>query len=385
MKIAMYAHGGSGNHGCEAIVRSTIKILGDHEYYVYSENPEEDIFYHLDEIAHIEPAKSDLPKGLGRLTYLVEMKALRNDKVYYNYVYRKLKNKIREIDVALSIGGDNYCYSGFLERFQVQNDIFHSLGIPIILWGCSIDPDRINNNLIKDLKKYDYIIPREFITYKKLKSIGFDNLVYAPDPAFLLDKREDSSDEFFFNKDVVGINISPLIEKQEIKPGILIDNCKLLIEYILKNTSMSIALIPHVVWNGNDDQFILQEILSSFKEEKRIKMISDSSSIELKEFIGKCRFMIAARTHASIAAYSMAIPSIVIGYSVKSIGIAQDLFGTDENFVLSIKSIEKEDSLLRRFQWLVENENLIKEKYKERLHPYLEGLYVLPQVINHYV
>ena len=114
-------------------------------------------------------------------------------------------------------------------------------------------------------------------------------------------------------------------------------------------------------------------------------MISDSSSIELKEFIGKCRFMIAARTHASIAAYSMAIPSIVIGYSVKSIGKAQDLFGTDENFVLSIKSIEKEDSLLRRFQWLVENENLIKEKYKERLHPYLEGLYVLPQVINHYV
>ena len=24
-KIYMYAHGGSGNHGCEAIVRSTLK------------------------------------------------------------------------------------------------------------------------------------------------------------------------------------------------------------------------------------------------------------------------------------------------------------------------------------------------------------------------
>ena len=28
-KIYMYAHGGSGNHGCEAIVRSTLKILND--------------------------------------------------------------------------------------------------------------------------------------------------------------------------------------------------------------------------------------------------------------------------------------------------------------------------------------------------------------------
>ena len=26
-RIFLYAHGGSGNHGCEAIVRSTIKIL----------------------------------------------------------------------------------------------------------------------------------------------------------------------------------------------------------------------------------------------------------------------------------------------------------------------------------------------------------------------
>ena len=27
MKLLLYPHGGSGNHGCEAIVRSTLKMI----------------------------------------------------------------------------------------------------------------------------------------------------------------------------------------------------------------------------------------------------------------------------------------------------------------------------------------------------------------------
>ena len=40
----MYAHGGSGNHGCEAIVRSTLKILNDVNVKkeLFSTKPEED-------------------------------------------------------------------------------------------------------------------------------------------------------------------------------------------------------------------------------------------------------------------------------------------------------------------------------------------------------
>ena len=44
MKIYMYAHGGSGNHGCEAIVRSTSKILKELGYerpILISANPAE--------------------------------------------------------------------------------------------------------------------------------------------------------------------------------------------------------------------------------------------------------------------------------------------------------------------------------------------------------
>ena len=38
----LYSHGGSGNHGCEAIVRGTQKIIGKEDMMAYSLNKEED-------------------------------------------------------------------------------------------------------------------------------------------------------------------------------------------------------------------------------------------------------------------------------------------------------------------------------------------------------
>ena len=41
MKLVLYPHGGSGNHGCEAIVRSTYKIT-QADVTLFSASPEED-------------------------------------------------------------------------------------------------------------------------------------------------------------------------------------------------------------------------------------------------------------------------------------------------------------------------------------------------------
>ena len=43
MKITMYGNGGAGNHGCEAISRGTIELLGANEYRILSENCREDV------------------------------------------------------------------------------------------------------------------------------------------------------------------------------------------------------------------------------------------------------------------------------------------------------------------------------------------------------
>ena len=53
MKV-LYYHGGSGNHGCEAIVRSTHKVLKNSKMLLLSKNQHEDDKYGLDEIVSIK-------------------------------------------------------------------------------------------------------------------------------------------------------------------------------------------------------------------------------------------------------------------------------------------------------------------------------------------
>ena len=84
-------------------------------------------------------------------------------------------------------------------------------------------------------------------------------------------------------------------------------------------------------------------------------MIEDHNAEELKGFIARCKYLVAARTHASIAAYSSKIPTLVVGYSIKAKGIAKDLFGTDEGYVVAVQSLKKVNDLKDRFVWLMEN------------------------------
>ena len=54
MKLLLYPHGGSGNHGCEAIVRSTLKMIPTAT--LFSSNPDEDKRYGLDAICTLRAA-----------------------------------------------------------------------------------------------------------------------------------------------------------------------------------------------------------------------------------------------------------------------------------------------------------------------------------------
>ena len=373
MRIGLYAHGGSGNHGCEAVARSTMRFHGKHEYTLFSECPDEDFRYGLGELASIVPSQNDLPRGLGQLAYYIRMMIAKNDNAYWSMRYRDFSKKIKGLDLALAIGGDNYCYNGFLERFAVLNRIMVSEGIPIILWGCSIDRDRISPALIEDLKLYRLIIARESITYSILQDAGFLNVKLMPDTAFLMEGIDTRLPEGFIPDNMVGLNISPLIIRKEKAPETILLNCRKLIEYILSETDMGVALIPHVVWNGNDDREPLHKLYNEYVSSGRIVMVNDADAPTLKGIIQKCRFMIAARTHASIAAYSTGVPTIVLGYSVKSKGIAMDLFGTYENYVLSIEELNNGDELREAFKWMLDHEMSIRDEYVARLDSYMDG------------
>ena len=55
-KLVLYSHGGAGNHGCEAIVRGTCKILQGYasDLILYSMRKEMDIKYGLQSCLPVE-------------------------------------------------------------------------------------------------------------------------------------------------------------------------------------------------------------------------------------------------------------------------------------------------------------------------------------------
>ena len=51
-KMLFYAHGGSGNHGCEALVRSSTKILNQ-KPILFSSSPDQDVKYGVSDFAEL--------------------------------------------------------------------------------------------------------------------------------------------------------------------------------------------------------------------------------------------------------------------------------------------------------------------------------------------
>jgi polysaccharide pyruvyl transferase WcaK-like protein len=129
-----------------------------------------------------------------------------------------------------------------------------------------------------------------------------------------------------------------------------------------------------VVWSSNDDRKPLTDLYNEFAgiDKKtpvadRITLIDDMSAGELKYVIGKCEAFVGARTHSTIAAYSQAVPTLVLGYSVKSRGIARDLFGTEENYVIPVQALKEKRDLLDKFQWIMENSDSVKGTLQNKM------------------
>lgn len=241
-----------------------------------------------------------------------------------------------------------------------------------VLFGCSVEPDLLKLDSLKtDFSRYDLILARETISFKALRSVN-QNTLLAPDPAFFMKPEySDELEEIISRGNLIGINISPLIIQSAYDGELFIDNVRKLINYIINETDYNVVFIPHVVLPSNDDRIAIQSLMTEYQDNNRIFTVPDMKAQNLKYLISKCDLFIGARTHATIAAYSSFIPTLTIGYSVKSKGIATDLFGTDKNYVLSAQEITGKEDLLNAFKWLNENKVQIHQHLKRFMPEYL--------------
>lgn len=373
MRNILYFHTGSANHGCEALVRSTAKLLGG-EVHLFSSAIHEDKQYGVD---HVTEVHEDITEDLRRKPFLYYLSAIpiklwNSTKLNTKLSHQTFLRFVKKGDLCFSIGGDNYCY-GAVGILSDLNTLIHKRGGKTILWGCSIDPEVITPEIAENLRQYDLITVRESITQMALKAAGVENNVKSvADPAFLLDVRETPLPEGFIPGHTIGLNLSPLILKYTDKKETALESFYKLVEEILETTQDQIALIPHVTKKGNDDLEVLEPLFRRFKDTKRVLLIPDMDCMALKYIISQCRLFIGARTHATIAAYSTLVPTMVIGYSVKSRGIAVDLFGTEENYVIPIQTVHHPNDLITGFHWLDQNEQKIREHLHCVIPPYKE-------------
>lgn len=370
-KIVLYMHAGSGNHGCEAIVNSLCKMLPKPAILITNRAAEDERYSLKGLCSEIEQERSIEKNFFVHAWYYLWRKLFHDPESFMRYRYRAVTGK-RAQALNISIGGDNYCYDNMLDRLILANRMFHKQGGKTMLFGCSIEPELLQRpDIAADMRLYDAIVARESITYEALCNVCEKDRIYlCPDPAFLMEKEELTLPQGWEEGRMLGLNISPMIVENESKKGITMENYKALIDHILKTTDLNVALIPHVVWENNDDRKPISELYNAFANTGRVIRLEDASAPQLKGYISRCRMFIGARTHATIAAYSSCVPTLVVGYSVKAQGIAKDLFGTAQNYVLPVQKLSQKEDLIGAFEWLKGQESAMRARLEAVMPEY---------------
>lgn len=369
MRVYAYFHAGSKNHGCEAIVRTTQELLSD-KMTLFSFSPEEDKEYGVDKIVSLGKLERSEYTFLDKVVCALSERIAKTEKFSYDVRAKHETDRLSQGGIALAIGGDNYCYGeAYNYHLSALNYYLHKKKMKTVLWGCSIEPEQVTDFMRKDFSRYDLIVARESISYETLKQYN-SNTILVCDPAFNLKTEYLPLPDKFIPGQTVGINLSPLIQKSENEKGITLLNYRMMIRHIIETTDYNIALIPHVVCEGNDDRIPLTALFREFEETGRMCMIDDCDCRQLKGYTSRCCLFIGARTHATIAAYSSAVPTLVIGYSTKAKGIAKDLFGCEEHYVLPVQKLRQKNDMEKAFDWLNFNKSQIAEHLQKIIPEY---------------
>jgi len=373
MKIYFPLHLNGGNRGCEAIAKGTAMILNEPKENLigFCNNIALDNYLGISKYISLIDAPQKKTKLLLRKAHRLICPDHQKHLLFvYKQIYDPFLKTIPSDGIVFSTGGDIFCY-GNNEAIYTSADC-QKRSLRTVLWGCSIGEENLTPEKLKILKNFNLIYVRESLTEEILQNHGIRQTVCYPDPAFILSPEKVSLPEYFKTKEVIGINLSRfVIYPQSIKLGMIIN----FIDYILKKTDMQIMFVSHVLWFDQDDRKISKYFIEMYSQTGRVHLLDADclNYCEIRHIISKCRYFIGARTHSVISAYSTCVPSIALGYSIKSKGIAKDL-GLDEQLVVDCTNDCYDTKITDAFTYLQTNEIEIKQhletvmpEYKQRL------------------
>ena len=212
------------------------------------------------------------------------------------------------------------------------------MGVPVIKYSQAMGPFKKgwNRFLAKwILPKLALICARGQITYDHLASIGInENVRLCADGAFtmpddLIAKTKTEAvfknDDFYANAqaELIGLSLSSVVEKKCTKLGI--DYAGIMTEFInfLNGLGYKVLIIANAARLGsektrNNDLMICDRVYDLVSDKSNVRWYHEEMTAEeIREYIGKCRFLVASRFHSMIGSLEKKVPVLLIGWSHK--------------------------------------------------------------------
>lgn len=405
------------NRGCEAIVRGTVEILrqafGANCHFInayWSNSPETDNQEETDTCIETKTIWQPFSQRLSTqalefiqrlrpyriinpLTWRLQCRLMGD--VWHSHLIRHVNRSL----AVLSLGGDNYSLDyGGIQRY-IGLDLFaRSRKRPIIIWGASIGPfwpagSQIERQIHRHLRdEVDAIFVREPVSENYLASHGIVNNVYKmADPAFIMRPSPVSLGRLGLElpEGAIALNLSPLMARWSCN-GDLTAWKALSVDIthaVAKKFNRPVLLVPHVTIPGlfSNDYDLLTFIYQRLTQKGQLVYLLPSTlnAAETKWVISRCDCLIAARTHATIAGFSTAVPTVSLAYSIKAYGINQSLFGHTD-YVVDALAISPRAVVAAVGQVLL-NASLIKTQLATRQKDNVKLALRAGQVLRHIV
>jgi colanic acid/amylovoran biosynthesis protein len=351
------------NKGAEALIISTISTLSqlipNAEFVVVA-------YYEKKDVEKIKPYNATIipnPNLKGRAINLLKaflyrlfpLKSVRN-------VLLRNSDRLKTLstaDLVIDISG-----FGLTDQFSLMSVLLYCseillsklFRVPFVVYPQAMGPfNRIPTKILVKtfLPLADTIIVRGEITKKYLEKLNIHKkkkLYVCADVAFLFNSAPSERAleimcKYNIKRGQKGlVGIVPNMEIYKRTKGVGKENTyvKLLAQicdFILHELKANILFLPH---RYKDDMHVIESIIELLDRIEHIYSIDeDYSASELKALIGQMDFLIASRFHSAIAALSMRVPVIIVGWSHKYVEL-MTMIG-QEDHVIDYRSVPYEE------------------------------------------
>jgi len=180
------------------------------------------------------------------------------------------------------------------------------------------------------LRRCALVIPRGARSFQFLKDIGMQSSSALPDVSFALDipfdiqRKAERIIQQLDESDLPWVIVSPsrVVARLCDKRGIdFLEQMSQFVNEILRERTFNILILPHSLGTGNsknNDINLCQSLYQRLKKNEHVFLhIADDDPVLLRAIIGQASFFVGCRFHAVVAALSMSVPTLILGWSHK--------------------------------------------------------------------